>query len=60
MATEDGGFTAICEVAVDFIPVEKLQLDKSELKSVVGDTRWLTLIVEPENAANKKSNLNYI
>ena len=57
--TEDGGFTAQCEVNVgkirEEIPVTGVALDKEEAKlAAIGETLQLQAQVLPENAADKK------
>ena len=49
VTTEDGGFTATCEITVK-IPVSSVTLNPTSTALVVGDTKQLTASVEPENA----------
>lgn len=50
--TEDGGFTAQCEVQVNE-PVGSVKLSKNEMTLHNGETDTLTATVFPENADNK-------
>ncbi|MBQ5905178.1 MAG: Ig-like domain-containing protein, partial [Clostridia bacterium] len=50
--TEDGGFTAQCEVQVNE-PVGSVKLSKNEITLHNGETDTLTATVFPENADNK-------
>ena len=54
--TEDGGFTATCEVTVEeqLTPVTGVTLDKKTLEMETGDKAVLTATVAPEGASNKK------
>ena len=54
--TEDGGFTATCEVTVadQLTPVTGVTLDKKTLEMETGDKAVLTATVAPEGASNKK------
>ena len=49
VTTEDGGFTATCEITVK-IPVSSVTLNPTSTALVVGDTKQLTASVEPETA----------
>ncbi len=50
--TDDGGFTASCYVKVG-VGVEKIELDKSELRLYKGGTTLLTATIFPEDASDK-------
>ena len=50
--TEDGGYTATCEVTV-IQPVTGINLDKEEITVNVNETAKLSATVKPENANNK-------
>ncbi len=50
--TEDGGYTATCEVTVT-TPVSSISLDKTSLDLIVGETEQLTATIEPTNASNQ-------
>ncbi len=52
VTTEDGGFTATCEVTVQIIdvPVEGVTVDPTEATLKVGETVQLTAAVSPDNA----------
>ncbi len=50
--TDDGGFTASCYVTVG-VGVEKIELDKSELRLYKGGTTLLTATIFPEDASDK-------
>ncbi len=54
--TDDGGFTASCNVTVTPSPfrVSGVTLDKNELNLYVGDTAKLTATVSPSTATNKR------
>lgn len=53
--TDDGGFTAICEVTVtDPFAVTGVTLDETELVLPQGQTKKLTATVTPPEAKNKK------
>ena len=49
--TEDGGFTATCLVIVD-IPLETIELNKSEITLVKGTEETLIVTVTPEDLLN--------
>lgn len=49
VTTEDGGFTATCEVTVK-IPVSSVTLNPTSIALVVGNTKQLIATVEPANA----------
>ena len=53
--TNDGGYTAICEVTVKakFIPVSGVKISSSSLSLKPGETSQLTATVAPSNATNK-------
>ena len=53
--TNDGGYTAICEVTVKakFIPVRGVTISSSTLSLKPGETSQLTATVAPSNATNK-------
>ena len=53
--TNDGGYTAICEVTVKakFIPVSGVTISSSTLSLKPGETSQLTATVAPSNATNK-------
>ncbi|MFD0713118.1 Ig-like domain-containing protein [Paenibacillus sp. GCM10027626] len=58
VTTEDGGFTASCEVTVTEEPepsvsVESVKVDPSSVSLQVGESKALTATVAPANAANK-------
>lgn len=55
-ATEDGGYTASCNVKVegDFVPVKGVILDKPSIKIKTGNSMALSAEVQPEGATNKK------
>ena len=50
--TDDGGFTASCYVTVG-VGVEKIELDKSELRLYKGGSTLLTATIFPDNASDK-------
>ena len=52
VTTEDGGFTAECEITV-FQPVTGVTLDQMELKMYISDTAELKVTVEPSDADNQ-------
>ena len=55
VTTEDGNYTAICEVVVtDPIPVTGVTLSQTELPLLKGATATLTATVVPADATNKK------
>ncbi len=51
--TEDGGFTATCEVTVSGVPVTGVTLDQTYLKLLVGRSYTLTATVQPDDASIK-------
>ena len=51
--TEDGGFTAICEIKVT-VPVTDIALNKATTCLLVGNSEQLSAIVYPGNATNPK------
>lgn len=53
--TEDGGFTAQCEIIVEpkVYPVERVELNQSSAQMTVGDEITLTATIYPANATNK-------
>ncbi len=53
--TNDGGYTATCEVTVKakFIPVSGVTISSSTLSLKPGETSQLTVTVAPSNATNK-------
>lgn len=53
VTTEEGGFTATCELTVKPIAVTGVEISESSLDMVEGDTYTLTAIVAPDNASNK-------
>ena len=55
VTSEDGGHSAICYVQVIsvYVPVEKINLNKTTLEMTVGDTFTLTSNVWPEDASVK-------
>lgn len=55
VTTEDGGYTASCEVAVrkPVISVTGVTLDKSKVTMKIGDSVRLNADVEPANATNR-------
>ncbi len=52
VTTEDGSFTASCQVTV-VIPVTGVTLDKSELHLIKSESATLTATVEPEDATDQ-------
>ena len=52
--TEDGGKTATCILTVDPVSVTGVNLNKSSLTLLVGDSETLTATVAPSNATNKR------
>ena len=52
VTTEDGGYTATCEVTV-FVPVSGISLNKTATILNVGETEQLTAIVLPDDASNQ-------
>ncbi len=54
VATQDGRFTATCNVTVKEIPVLGVMLDLSEVDLFVGSVRQLNATINPEDATNKK------
>jgi|GEM_PF-3323999 len=52
VTTEDGKFTANCEITV-IVPVSGISLNKTATTLVTGETEQLTATVSPENATNK-------
>lgn len=53
VTTEDGGFTATCDVTVNPVAVTGVSLNQTELTLVEGKTATLIATVAPDNAANK-------
>ena len=53
VTTDDGGYTATCEVTV-IAPVSGVSLDKSSLELVEGSSETLVATITPSNATNKK------
>ena len=51
--TEDGGFTATCDVTVSGVPVTGVTLDQTYLKLLVGRSYTLTATVQPDDASIK-------
>ncbi len=52
ITTEDGGYTAMCEVTVT-TPVSGILLDITSLELFVGASQQLTATIQPEDATNK-------
>lgn len=54
VTTEDGKFTATCDVTVNaFVHVTSVALNKTETTIFVGDTETLTATVSPNDASNQ-------
>jgi uncharacterized protein YjdB len=53
VTTEEGGFTAICIVNVELLPVQSVILDENEITLYIDSTHLLTATVLPEEAENK-------
>ncbi|WP_406534110.1 Ig domain-containing protein [Methanobrevibacter sp.] len=55
VVTENGGYTASCEIIVakGITPVTSVRLDRDKLELVEGRVAKLTATVLPENATNK-------
>ncbi len=53
VTTEDGNYSAVCEVTV-IVPVTGIHLNETNKTLNQGETFTLTASVKPENAANKK------
>jgi len=54
VTTDDGGYTATCDVTVkEYIPVKSVTIDKYDLKIIEGETAQLIATILPENATNK-------
>lgn len=51
---EDGGFEAICKLAVKPLPVESIAFSNYSYKVEIGGERQLNVKFTPENAGNKK------
>ncbi len=51
--SEDGGFSAICNVRVTAVLTIDIALNKDQLKLNTGDSETLTVTNEPENASSK-------
>ncbi len=51
--TEDGGYTATCDVTVSGVPVTGVTLDQTYLKLLVGRSYTLTATVQPDDASIK-------
>ncbi len=51
--TEDGGYTAACELTVFVVGVESIEISDATLELEKGATKQLTATVLPENAYNK-------
>ena len=51
--TDDGGFTADCEVTVNVVAVTGISLDKDIATIEIGKSTQLTATISPENATNK-------
>lgn len=55
--TEEGGYSATCEVVIKTIPVTGIRMDNTIKKSgCVGDTIQLKWYIDPYNATNRKVN----
>lgn len=50
---EDGNYTKECKVVVNDIKVKGVSLNHSNLKLVIGESRTLLAIINPDNAGNK-------
>ena len=53
VTTLDGGFTATCNVHIEFVEVTGLTIDKNIMRMKSGDTKPLTAYVLPSNATMK-------
>jgi len=55
VTTQDGGFTATCEVYVssNIVPVTSVSLNKGNLSLSAGESEKLTATVQPSNATDK-------
>ncbi|MGE5397163.1 MAG: lectin like domain-containing protein [Chitinophagales bacterium] len=53
VTTKDGGFQDTCEVTVDVVSVTGVTLDLESMNLNVGDPRYLTATVQPNDASSK-------
>ena len=53
VTTEDGGYTATCDVIVNPVPVSGIELDKTTASIRINKTVQLTATVSPDNATDK-------
>ena len=51
VTTEEGGFTATCDVDVNVVALNRLRLDKTSAKIYTGDTLKLTPVYDPVDAS---------